>query len=186
MKLYHAYPKLVNIVGTSHNGKINFMAVAWHTYLSFDPPLYGISIAPKRYTHKLLKECQEFNCNFLSYHNIKLSHGVGRTSGSEFDKVKAFGIPLKPGEKINTPYIKDSYAVMECKVTKEIHTGDHVLIVGSIENIISSKEYFTEKELLNPQTVIPILYLGSNTYLKIEKCKIEEYPQKINIDEWLR
>jgi len=69
MKLYHAYPKLVNIVGTSYNGKINFMAVAWHTYLSFDPPLYGISIAPKRYTYKLLKESQEFNCNFLNKGN---------------------------------------------------------------------------------------------------------------------
>jgi len=185
MKLYHAYPKLVNIVGTSFEDKTNYMAVAWHTYLSFDPPLYGIAIAEKRFTYQLLKKSEEFNCNFLPYEKIKIAHGIGRISGNDVDKIKALNIKTSSGVKIKTPYIKDSYAVIECKLHKIIKTGDHVFLIGKIVHIKYDKSKFTSEELLNTDAVTPILYLGSNTYLKVENYKIEKYPQEINLDEWL-
>jgi len=42
------YPKVATIVTAQAKGKANAIAVAWHSVLSVNPPLYGVSIAPER------------------------------------------------------------------------------------------------------------------------------------------
>jgi len=41
------YPKMAVIVTSSSKGKDNAMTAAWHSSISRNPPLYGVSISPK-------------------------------------------------------------------------------------------------------------------------------------------
>ena len=45
---------LVLVTTVGRDGKQNVLAVAWITPISVNPPYLGISIKPRRYSHKLL------------------------------------------------------------------------------------------------------------------------------------
>ena len=63
----HHYPRVATIVTAQAGGKENAMAVAWHTSISLNPPLYGISVAPGRFTYQLIVDSKEFGVNFLPF-----------------------------------------------------------------------------------------------------------------------
>lgn len=52
-------PKVAVIVTASARGRDAAMTAAWHSSISFKPPLYGIAIAPKRFTYQLITESRE-------------------------------------------------------------------------------------------------------------------------------
>jgi flavin reductase (DIM6/NTAB) family NADH-FMN oxidoreductase RutF len=65
-KFYHyAFPMQAALTTCNdEEGKTNVITLAWHTPISRNPPLYGISIAPKRYSHELIQKTKEFVVNF--------------------------------------------------------------------------------------------------------------------------
>jgi len=68
-KFNQHYPKLAVIVTASAQGREAAMTAGWHSSISLKPPLYGISIAPKRFTYQLITKSQEFGINFISMEN---------------------------------------------------------------------------------------------------------------------
>jgi len=62
-KCSHHYPKTAAIVTASAQGKDNAMTAAWHSPISLQPPLYGVSISPNRFTHHLIAKSEEFGIN---------------------------------------------------------------------------------------------------------------------------
>ena len=59
-KFQYFYPYTVALVGTQAGSQVNFMSCAWHTALSFEPPLFGVLISKKRFTHGLISGAREF------------------------------------------------------------------------------------------------------------------------------
>ena len=56
----------------------------------------------------------------------------GVHSGKNVDKFKETGLTKEECSKINCPKIKEALGYFECKVVKEITTGDHVIFVGEV------------------------------------------------------
>lgn len=178
---YHYYPCNVTLVGARREGKINFMAVAWNMCLSFSPPLFGVSIAPQRFTHDMILEAGQFTANFLALEEIATVHGTGRVSGRDYDKVALFSIPLEDARVIDCPTIKSAYAAYECRLIDHHPAGDHNLFVGEVVAIHYDPEAFTGQGLLNPEKVSPTMYLGSNTYLTAAAEALKRMPAEITI-----
>ena len=176
-KSYQAYPKLVTVVGAKSGEKVNYMAAAWHTCLSHTPPLYGVAIAPKRFTHDMIIESGEFNCNFLPFNKLELINATGRISGKDCNKIDVLNLQIEQGIHINTPFISDAYEVIECKLKQTIKVGDHTLFVGEIVHVEEKDDIFRENGILNRQNIYPTLYLGSDTYITIDKSSIVVLPQ---------
>ncbi len=172
-KFYHFYPAVTAVVVVKYQDVINGMAVAWNTGLSSDPPLFGLLIAPKRYTHELIQKAGEFSVNFLPAEKSETIAICGRISGREMDKFKEYNIELEPSKKISSPIIKDAYASYECKLNKIIPVGDHSLVIGEVINVHYIKEAFLENGLPNLKNITPNLYLGADTYLFMKDFKIE-------------
>ena len=107
-KYYHFFPTVVAIVAVKYGDKINAMAVAWNTALSFDPPLFGILVTSKRMTHELITKAGEFTVNFLPYEKAHIIAACGRTSGREVDKFTVFRIKTERSRKISSPVLKDA------------------------------------------------------------------------------
>jgi flavin reductase (DIM6/NTAB) family NADH-FMN oxidoreductase RutF len=167
-KFQYFYPYTVALVGARAGSQVNFMSCAWHTALSFDPPLFGILISKKRFTHQIISEAREFTANFISFERIKLSAQMGRTSGLDRDKVKEFGVKTAPSQIIASPIIEEAYVALECKLAEVQPYGDHDLFVGEVLAVHEDPDVFDAEGTLNASKVRPLLYLGSDFYITID------------------
>ncbi|GAJ12693.1 unnamed protein product, partial [marine sediment metagenome] len=80
-KFYQHYPRVAVVVTARARGRDNAMAAAWHMPISFRPPLYGVSISPKRFTYQLIVDSKEFGVNFLPFEAAELIASVGGSQG---------------------------------------------------------------------------------------------------------
>ena len=131
-KFYHHYPRLATIVTAQAKGKENAMAAAWHTSISLEPPLYGISVSPKRFTYQLIVDSKEFGVNFLPFEAAELIASVGGSSGQEIDKFQRFNIVKVKSVKTSVPILEAAYAAYECKLVDDRGYGNHRWLVGEI------------------------------------------------------
>lgn len=166
------YPRVAVIVTARAKGKVNAMAVAWHLVISVNPPLYGVSIAPKRFTYELIADDKEFGVNFLPFEMAELVASVGGSSGREMDKFQKFNIALDKPVKTAVPILKDAYAAYECKLVDDKLYGDHRLLVGEIVAVHWMEEAFTPEGTLDLDRISPALYLGRDSYLTTAKDKV--------------
>ncbi|MFQ5825847.1 MAG: flavin reductase family protein [Dehalococcoidia bacterium] len=168
-EFYHYYPT-VPVVITAHAGdRDNAMAAAWHSPISRDPPLYGVSISPKRFTWGLVLESGEFGINFLPLERAQLIAEVGGSKGQDIDKFEAFGITREKAIKTRVPLLRDAYAAYECRVVDHKTWGDHEWVVGEIVAVHVEEEAFTQEHRLNLNRLNPALYLGQDLYVAADK-----------------
>ncbi len=161
------YHYTVALVGAKTAKHTNFMACAWHTALSFDPPLFGVLVAKKRLTHRVITEAGEFSVNFLAWEDIQLSAQMGRISGHDLDKIQEFHVELAPSQVIQSPILETAYAAMECQLKETRSFGDHDLFVGKVVAVHQEEGSFDAEGVLNPAQVKPLLYLGGDFYTSI-------------------
>jgi len=172
-KYYHyAFPmQTVLVTCNDTKGKTNVITLAWHTPISKKPPLYGISVAPKRYSYNLITKAKEFVINFVPYKIAEKANFCGTHTGKNTDKILETKLTLQPSTKISTPMINECYSHLECKLVDDIKLGDHQLLIGEIQNIQAEQNAF-KKELLDITKIKPTLYLGDNTYTTLAVNKI--------------
>lgn len=163
-EFYQHYPKVAAILTVNAGGKKNAMAAAWHSALSFKPPLYGVAIAPKRFTYQLILESKEFGINFVPFEAAELIASVGGSDGQEVNKFHKFRIAEEKPLKTSVPILKDAYAAYECKLVDNETYGDHVWIVGEIVAVHFANDIFTAKGTLDLGKLNPALYLGAELY----------------------
>ena len=163
----HFYPYTVAIVGARAENQINFMSCAWHTALSFNPPLFGVLISKKRFTHQVISKAREFTVNFISADRVKLSAQMGRKSGLDMDKVKEFQVKVSPSKIIQSPVLEEAYTSFECKLADVRAYGDHDLFIGEVLAIHKEEKSFNAEGILNTGKIYPLLYLGSDFYITI-------------------
>jgi flavin reductase (DIM6/NTAB) family NADH-FMN oxidoreductase RutF len=160
----YSFPmQTVLVTCNDSKGKTNIITIAWHTPISIKPPLYGLSIAPGRYSHKLISETKELVVNFVPYNLVEKAHFCGRHSGKNTDKISETKLTFSPSKKIKTPIIKECYAHLECTNVESFSIGDHTFFVGEVVAIQSTKDSF-ENHLLKTEKITPLYYIGGNSY----------------------
>lgn len=173
-KFYYLYPQTVVFVGCENN----IMPAAWHTPISAQPPLYGVSISPKRHTYTLLKKKKGFTVNFLEHTYARLSADTGSTSGRDIDKPATFGLDCAPGARINGPILDHAYAAYECEHYTIHELGDHFLFVGKIIVVHCEETCMEESECINAGKVKPLLYFGKDRYITTDARSLVIEPRE--------
>ena len=138
-KLYLLLYPMKAVLVTSKGGKENIMTAAWCFPLSNQPPMFGVSVAKNRHSYETIREGKAFGINLADKGMEGMLVGAGRNSGRDMDKFAEFGMEKEYG-KLGVPLVKQSPASIECRLVKEIETGDHVLFVGEAVNVIRRKE----------------------------------------------
>ena len=161
----------VSAVLTCGSQRVNAITLSWHTPISRNPPLYGVSISPKRFSFKIMEEEKEFALNFLEHKHWKKVHYCGTHTGRKEDKIAKVGFVLENCERIKTKMIAQAYANLECKIVNEIELGDHTLFVGRIERCWVDDRFWADGKL----KVKPVYQLGSYTYVTIDN-RSEVFP----------
>jgi len=166
-KFQYFYPYTVALVGARSEAQTNFMSCAWHTALSFEPPLFGVLVSKKRFTHQLISKAREFTVNFLAFQTVKLAAQMGRRSAYDMDKLKEFQVKLAPSTVIQSPVIEEAYVSFECKLAEIRAFGDHDLFAGEVLAVHEREKCFNVEGVLNVRKISPLLYLGNDFYITI-------------------
>lgn len=136
------------LIGTGKGEEANLITAAMIHVFSIDPPMVGTGISPKRHSFGLLEEYEEFTVNVPHSGMLKEIKGCGSTSGRDIDKFKRFDLTKERCETIEVPGVKEFPLILECKVKKQIETGDHHWFVGEVMNAKKSEDFQREKSIL--------------------------------------
>ena len=164
----HSYPGMVAVVTARWSGKQDVMAAGWHSYISIEPPIYGVSVAPERYTHHLIKRSGVFCAQFLPASRSELIQQVGVASGHDMDKFSKFGIDSEEALTIDVPMLSEAYVAYECRVIDVRTYGDHDWFVGSITQFHRDDDLFMENGLPDFRRLEIPLYLGRSEYAVLD------------------
>ncbi|KUP09897.1 flavin oxidoreductase [Bacillus coahuilensis m2-6] len=163
----HSYPGMVALITVNSGTEKNIMAAGWHSFISMDPPMYGVAIGKGRYTYSLVQQANHFGVNFVPYEFAEFIQESGTWTGEETDKFKDSGMEWFLGEKLGVPIVKEAYLAYELVVQDCRAYGDHDWFVGEIVQTYQDDELFGTDGLPDFNKLTIPLYLGRSTYLKI-------------------
>jgi flavin reductase (DIM6/NTAB) family NADH-FMN oxidoreductase RutF len=158
--LHPMHTVLISCVGKA--GKPNITTVAWAMPTSNEPPLVAISLSPKRHSHTLIEETQEFIINIPTLELLQSTFACGNFSGRSFDKFKKAGLTPIPAKKVKAPAIRECIAHIECSVDSSVTTGDHTIFVGKVLQAYANPGVFTEKYVLESAKML--YHAGGNNF----------------------
>jgi len=162
--LHPMHTVLVSCVGK--DGKPNITTLAWAMPTSIEPPLLAISVSPKRHSHKLIEETQEFTVNIPTLDILQAVYACGSLTGRSFDKFKKAGLTPTPGKKVKAPAIRECVAHLECVVNHKFTTGDHTVFVGKIVDAYADMGVFTESYDLKKARLL--FHAGGNNFAVLD------------------
>ncbi len=156
-----AYPKIVCLITADSN----IITLAWTTPISFNPPIFGVSIGPTRYTHKLIMEAKEFGVNLPTMELIDKVLFCGRNSGKKINKFEKTGLTPIPAKKISAKLIKECVANFECVVIDVQKYGDHSFFVGKVVAAVSEEgTYLSQDKRLKIENLELIYHCGGDLF----------------------
>ncbi|MFC4556866.1 flavin reductase family protein [Virgibacillus kekensis] len=165
----HSYPGMVALITAKFNGKSNIMAAGWHSYISYEPPMYGVAIGRERYTYELVKKAGSFAVNFLPYEKADFIQAAGARSGEDVDKFIKGSMKYDDGITSNAPILHEAYAAYECETVDINSYGDHDWFVGSITQFYRDDSLFGNDGLPDFDKLEIPLYLGRSAYAKLDR-----------------
>ena len=162
--LHPMHTVLVSCVGKA--GKPNVLPLAWAMPTSRDPALVAVSVAPSRYSHRLIEETKEFVVNLPTLDIIKETLTCGTTTGKTTDKFAETGLTPSPAKKVKAPIIKEYIAHLECKLHSQFKTGDHTIFVGEVVAAYANKGVFTDTYNIDEARML--YHLGGNVFATLD------------------
>lgn len=124
-------PYGVAVVSVGRGGVENALTVSWMTQVSFDPAMIAIAVAGVHYSEEFLRSTKNFCVNLLREDQRRVAGHFARESVTGEDKFA--GIATRPAPS-GAAILADSLAWLDCEVVAIHRTGDHLLVIGRIED----------------------------------------------------
>lgn len=122
----------VYLVSMEHEGKKNIISVGMFAFFSSKPALIGVGIAPSRFSYGLIHQSGEYAVNAVDEKLMEAVRVCGEKSGRDVNKFELAKLTPTKGARVRAPLIEESPVSIECKVVKEVETGDHVWFIGEV------------------------------------------------------
>lgn len=137
------YPLPTVLVGANVDGKTDFVAVAWCGVVNSSPPMISVSLYHTRYSLKGIRQNGTFSINIPSVDYINETDYCGMVSGANTDKAADCKFDVFYGNLATAPLIEQMPVNIECRVSKEMDLGSHVLIIGLVEEVYVTGDCLT-------------------------------------------
>lgn len=129
----------------SADGYPDIIGIGWWSFVSWNPPMLGISVGYKRQSFKNLEFLPEFGLCFPTESMKEGALKAGTISGANKNMFEVCDFKEIKSEFITPPLIEGSKVAYECRVVKKTDFGDHRFYVADILNILSDE---TEENIL--------------------------------------
>jgi len=138
-------------------GKPNIITIGAVGFACPKPPILGIAVTPKRYSHHLIKDSGEFVINIPSVNQLNVAKYCGSTSGRDIDKFKKLNLTPEPASRLKAPLIKECPVNIECKVRNIAHLGSHDYFFGEIVAVHIEESIMDEEGDIDPKKLNPLI-----------------------------
>ena len=110
------------------------MTVNSFTSVSLDPPLVLFCSHPKGHTARAIQSAGVYAVSILSDQQMDLcKRFAGMTAVDEMDRF--LGLEYARSPELGLPWMADCLAWLECKLVDTWTAGDHVVLLGRVEQI---------------------------------------------------
>lgn len=161
VKVRVRFPPLVLpvcLVGANVDGKANFEAIAWFTFLESEPLMVGVVSDKRHYTNRGVRENKCFSVNVPSVGLVEATDYCGLVSGSKVDKSGVFGVFY--GELEDAPMISECPVCLECRLVRVVKFSRNELLVGEVAGVYVEETCLTDGKKGDVGKVDPLLYEG--------------------------
>jgi len=162
----------VCLVGALVDGKPNFMAIAWWTFLESRTMLVGVVSEKRHYTSKGIHETNCFSVNIPSPSMVQKTDYCGVYSGNDVDKSKVFEVCY--GELKKAPMIAECHVTMECRLVRTVDFEHNEMLVGKVVGVYIEDSCMTGNNG-DVTKVDPLLYEGPAMYWKLGRQVAKAY-----------
>ncbi len=136
-----SYPMPMSLIGANIDGKANFLAAAWYTSLSYDPPRVAVALNKIHYTNQGIKTNNTFSLCIPSEDLLNATDYCGMVTGAKTDKSDVFAVFY--GKLETAPMISECPVCFECKLEKVVDNSTHELFIGEIVSTFTEEKYLT-------------------------------------------
>jgi flavin reductase (DIM6/NTAB) family NADH-FMN oxidoreductase RutF len=127
------YPEQVVIaIAKDKNGRANPVTLGWTMIASGEPPMMAIGVYKGHYSVKCIRHSKCFTLVYPSSDMAKAALFFGSRSGRDTDKFAEFTCKIAPAKKIDSVLLTDAVANFECRLVKQVSTGDHITFIGQV------------------------------------------------------
>ena len=121
----------VAIIGAAHGGERS-CATGTTMYVSLSPAMVAIAEHQGSRTTRLVRESGEFSVSLLHDSQQDLAAAAGKSAPGT-DKFATLRIPVvEAPDGLSAPAVAGSIAILWCRVTRSLETGDHLLFIGEV------------------------------------------------------
>jgi flavin reductase (DIM6/NTAB) family NADH-FMN oxidoreductase RutF len=126
----HLFTYGLYAVTAKHGDTVSAMTVNWLTQASFDPPMVALAVEADSHSRTVIEASGEFAVNVYASEARGLAGRLGRTYAKHPEKVTE--INTEPGPVTGSPLLLEALASIECRVTQQVPSGDHILFLAEV------------------------------------------------------
>lgn len=115
----------------------NGLTISWLSQVSFDPPMLMVAVDKLHYSVDLLRSTKNFCVNLLGEDQTALAGRFSRQATTGEDKLA--DVAQRPGDS-GAAILTDAVAYFDCEVTSMVEAGDHMLVIGRVEDAAVLRE----------------------------------------------
>lgn len=152
--------------------KPNMMPAAWHTPISTSPPLIGVVLDEGHYTTGIIRRTSQFTLNIPNTKLVCEIEKAGNVSGARVDKFVETGLTPMKGIKVESPFIDECIAFIECRLRYDYDIEGSILMVGEVLYAAANDGLFDGKWNLSKEMARTVHHLGAENFaypLELEK-----------------
>lgn len=126
--LGHYASGITIISGVDQEGPIGFTCQSFYS-VSTDPPLISFSVMKTSTTFPRIRQTGKFAVNVLSHHQHNLSSQFAKKGTDKWAGVSW------TESKVGNPVLEDTLMWLDCDVWAEHDAGDHLIILGRVNEM---------------------------------------------------
>lgn len=152
------YPQVPLVMAAQRRMRVSAMPVVSYSSVSDSPPMVSVACNPNAFTCRLAVASGAFSLSVLGRGKSKAVALLATVSGAKVhDKLAEAGLGHRAGKKLVVPVLTGSLATLECRLRSKKKTGDHLLLVASVEAAYASAAF---DGFWDYRRYRPLLYAG--------------------------
>jgi flavin reductase (DIM6/NTAB) family NADH-FMN oxidoreductase RutF len=130
--LEYLWPMRHYLVTCGDEERPNIIALGFCMPVSKEPPMVACAIGRKTYSTGLIRKTGEYVINVPTKGLERQVYYCGYHSGRDVDKFEQTGLTPRPARHLATPIIQECIAHMECRLEREVDSGDKILFIATV------------------------------------------------------
>jgi flavin reductase (DIM6/NTAB) family NADH-FMN oxidoreductase RutF len=115
----------------------NGLTISWMSQVSFNPPMLMVVVDKLHYSLDLLRSTKNFCVNLLGEDQTALAGRFAKQATTDQDKLA--DVDQRPADS-GAAILTDAVAYFDCEVTNMVEAGDHMLVIGRVEDAAVLKD----------------------------------------------